>query len=424
VKWGKTYLTGETDTANVGPGWDDRTVDEQREDERIGGILHADLDAFYASVEQRDDPSLRGRPVIVGGGVVLAGSYEARARGVRTAMGGRQALRLCPEAVVVAPRFDAYVEASRAVFAIFHDTTPLVRALSIDEAFLDVSGLRRLRGPALVIARELRRRVQGETGLPISVGIARTQYLAKVASALAKPDGLLVVPTDGELQFLHALPVERLWGVGDVTAAKLHAARLRTVADVARLSPAELSSIVGRAAGHHLHALATGHDPRRVEAAPGRRSIGAQHALGGGRATFAEADLALLALCDKVGRRLRRAGRSASTVTVRLRFGDFRRSTSSHTLPRPTESTSVVSEVARSLLRARRDEVERDRITLVGVALSGLDDHGTQLTLPLDGEADPLLDQTLDRVAQRFGNAAVRRGSHLGRGWEPRSPVQ
>ncbi|GAA3530650.1 DNA polymerase IV [Aeromicrobium flavum] len=392
--------------------------------DRIGGILHADLDAFYASVEQRDDPRLRGRPVIVGGGVVLAGSYEARARGVRTAMGGRQALRLCPDAIVVPPRFDAYVEASRAVFDIFRDTTPLVRALSIDEAFLDVSGLRRLRGPALPIARELRRRVQAEVGLPISVGIARTQYLAKVASALAKPDGLLVVPTDGELQFLHALPVERLWGVGDVTAAKLHAARLRTVADVARQTPGELAAIVGRAAGHHLHALATGHDPRRVESAPARRSIGAQHALGGGKATFAEADLALLALCDKVGRRLRRAGRAASTVTVRLRFGDFRRSTSSRTLPRPTESTSVVSEVARALLRARQDEIERDRITLVGVALSGLDDHGTQLALPLDGEADPALDQTLDLVAQRFGTAAVRRGSHLGRGWEPRSPVQ
>ncbi|WP_255955567.1 MULTISPECIES: DNA polymerase IV [Aeromicrobium] len=398
-------------------------MDQQADGDRIGSILHADLDAFYASVEQRDDPTLRGRPVIVGGGVVLAGSYEARARGVRTAMGGRQALRLCPEAVVVRPRFEAYVEASRAVFEIFRDTTPLVQALSIDEAFLDVSGLRRLRGPALPIARELRRRVQAEVGLPISVGIARTPYLAKVASALAKPDGLLVVPTDGELRFLHALPVERLWGVGDVTAAKLHAARLRRVADVARLSPAELSAIVGRAAGHHLHALATGHDPRRVETGTRRRSIGAQHALGG-RGTFAEADLALLALCDKVGRRLRRAGRTAGTVTVRFRFGDYRRSTSSRTLPRPTESTTAVSDVARGLLLARRDEIERDQITLVGVALSGLDDEGVQLALPLDGEADPALDRTLDQVAERFGNTAVRRGSHLDRSWEPRSPVQ
>ncbi|MFS0886219.1 DNA polymerase IV [Aeromicrobium sp. 179-A 4D2 NHS] len=392
-------------------------------DARLGSILHADLDAFYASVEQRDDPRLRGRPVIVGGGVVLAGSYEARARGVRTAMGGRQALRLCPDAIVVPPRFDAYVAASRAVFAIFHDTTPLVQALSIDEAFLDVSGLRRLRGPSLPIARELRERVRRDVGLPISVGIARTPYLAKVASALAKPDGLLAVPLDGELAFLHALPVERLWGVGDVTAGKLHAARLRTVADVARLTPGELSAIVGKAAGHHLHALASGHDPRRVQTSTGRRSIGAQHALGRGR-SFAEADLALLALCDKVGRRLRRAGRTAATVTVRLRFGDFRTSTSSRTLPRPTESTSAISDVARGLLHARRAEIERDGITLVGVALSGLDGHGAQLALPLEGEADPALDATLDRVAERFGTSAVRRGSHVGRRQERRSPIE
>src|SRR5690606_8341809 len=187
------------------------------------------LDAFYASVEQRDDPRLRGRPVIVGGGVVLSGSYEARACGVRTAMSGRQARRLCPEAIVVPPRFEAYLEASRAVFAIFHDTTPGGQRRSVAEAFLGVAGLRRLRGPALPIARAMRERVRDETGLPISVGLARTPYLAKVASTLAKPDGLLVVPVDGELGFLHRLPVERLWGVGAATAAKLHAARLRTV---------------------------------------------------------------------------------------------------------------------------------------------------------------------------------------------------
>lgn len=388
----------------------------------VGSILHADLDAFYASVEQRDDPGLRGRPVIVGGGVVLSGSYEARARGVRTAMGGRQARRLCPEAIVVAPRFEAYVEASRAVFAIFHDTTPVVQALSIDEAFLDVSGLRRLRGPALPIARELRRRVQAEVGLPISVGIARTPYLAKVASTLAKPDGLLVVPLDGELQFLHALPVERLWGVGEVTAAKLHSARVRTVANVARLTPGELAGIVGKAAGHHLHALALGHDPRRVTPTGRRGSVGAQSALGSGR-SYAEADVALLALCDKVGRRLRRSGRTAATVTIRLRFGDFRRSTSSRTLPRPTENTSTIVEVARELLTARRTEIAREGCTLVGVALSGLDEHGPQLVLPFDDAPDPALDRTLDDVARRFGSAAVRRGSHVGRRIERRSPM-
>ncbi len=391
------------------------------DEDRIGAILHADLDAFYASVEQRDDPSLRGRPVIVGGGVVLSGSYEARARGVRTAMGGRQAMRLCPDAVVVQPRFDAYVAASKAVFTIFRDITPVVQALSIDEAFLDVSGLRRLRGPALPIARDLRERVRVEAGLPISVGIARTPYLAKVASTLSKPDGLLVVPTDGELQFLHRLPVERLWGVGDVTAAKLHAVRARTVADVARMTPGELAAIVGKAAAYHLHALANGHDPRTVQTHTGRRSIGAQHALGGRGTTFAEADLALLALCDKVCRRLRRAGRTASTVTVRFRFGDFRRSTSSRTLARPTESTDAVTTTARALLAARRDEVLRDRITLVGVALSGLDAHGAQLVLPLEGEPEPTLDAALDQVRAKFGNDALRRGSHVGRAPDRRS---
>ncbi|WP_396172495.1 DNA polymerase thumb domain-containing protein, partial [Aeromicrobium sp.] len=222
---------------------------------------------------------------------------------------------------------------------------------------------------------------------------------------------------------LHALPVERLWGVGEVTAAKLHAARLRTVADVARLEPGELSALVGKATGHHLHALAHGHDPRKVQTTTSRRSIGAQHALGSGR-SFAEADIALLALCDKVGRRLRRAGRTAATVTIRLRFGDFHTSTTSRTLPRPTESTSQISDLARGLLAGRRSEIEQDGITLVGVALSGLDGHGAQLALPLEGEADPALDATLDAVAQRFGTSAVRRGSHVGRGAERRSPVE
>ena len=361
--------------------------------------------------------------MIVGGGVVLSGSYEARAAGVRTAMGGRQARRLCPDAVVVPPRFDAYVAASKAVFAIFGDITPVVQPLSIDEAFLDLSGLRRLRGPALPIARDLRDRVRREVGLPISVGIARTPYLAKVASTLSKPDGLLVVPLDGERQFLHALPVERLWGVGDVTAARLHAARLHTVADIAAQTPGELAALVGKAAGHHLHALASGHDPRRVQTHVGRRSIGAQHALGGRGTTLAEADLALLALCDKVCRRLRRAGRTAATVTVRLRFGDFTRSTSSRTLARPTESTALITTAARDLLEGHRDRIVRERITLVGIALSGLDDHGAQLMLPLADTPEPDLDHALDQVWARFGADAVRRASHLRRMSERRSPI-
>src|ERR1700733_165236 len=242
-------------------------------------ILHADLDSFYASVEQRDDPRLRGRPVIVGGGVVLAASYEAKARGVRTAMGGGRARALCPDAVVVPPRFAAYTEASRAVFTVFEQTSPVVEALSIDEAFLDVRGLRHISGSPTEIALKLRREVRERVGLPITVGVARTKFLAKVASAVAKPDGLLVVEPDRELAFLHPLPVERLWGVGRVTAAKLHALGIATVGQVAQLEELQLAGLLGVASGRHLHALAHNRDARRVQTGRRRRSIGAQRAL-------------------------------------------------------------------------------------------------------------------------------------------------
>ena len=225
-------------------------------------ILHADVDAFYASVEQRDDPRLRGRPVIVGGGVVLAASYEAQAYGVRGAMGGRQARRLCPQAIGVSPRMSAYSEASKAMFEVFDRTTPFVEGLSIDEAFLDVGGLFRISGTPTEIAVRLRRQVRERVGLPITVGVARTKFLAKVASGVAKPNGLLVVPPHGELDFLHPLPVERLWGVGAVTADKLHELGITTVGQVAQLSEGVLVSILGRASGRHLHALAHNYDPR------------------------------------------------------------------------------------------------------------------------------------------------------------------
>ncbi|OOK75564.1 impB/mucB/samB family protein [Mycobacterium kansasii] len=243
-------------------------------------ILHADLDSFYASVEQRDDPALRGRPVIVGGGVVLAASYEAKAYGVRTAMGGVQARRLCPRAVVVPPRMSAYTRASEAVFAVFRHCTPVVEPLSVDEAFLDVGGLRRLCGTPVEIAARLRADVRDQVGLPITVGVARTKFLAKVASQEAKPDGLLLVPPDQELAFLHPLPVRRLWGVGAVTADKLHAHGIHTVADVAELSESTLASMVGDAMGRQLYALSRNIDRRRVTVGVRRRSVGAQRALG------------------------------------------------------------------------------------------------------------------------------------------------
>src|SRR5437588_6463495 len=288
-------------------------------------ILHADLDSFYASVEQRDDSRLRGRPVIVGAGVVLAASYEAKAHGVKTAMGGIQARRLCPHAAVVPPRMTAYSEASKAVFAVFERFAPVVEALSIDEAFLDVRGLERISGTPAQIAVRLRREVRERVGLPITVGVARTKFLAKVASGVAKPDGLLVVPPGGELDFLHPLPVERLWGVGQVTARKLRDAGIATVADVAQVPEAALGSLLGRAVGRHLHALAHNRDPRRVRSGRRRRSIGAQRALGRSPRSWMELDAVLVGLVDRLARRLRTARRVCRTVTLRLRFDDFSR---------------------------------------------------------------------------------------------------
>jgi DNA polymerase IV len=385
-------------------------------------ILHADLDAFYASVEQRDDPRLRGRPVIVGGGVVLAASYEAKAHGVKTAMGGAQARRLCPQAIVVPPRMAAYSEASRAVFKVFERTSPLVQALSIDEAFLDVRGLERISGTPVEIAARLRREIRREVGLPVTVGIARTKFLAKVASAVAKPDGLLLVEPDAELAFLHPLPVERLWGVGKVTAAKLHRRGIATVAQVAELDERTLVSILGRASGRHLHALAHNHDPRPVHARPRRRSIGAQRALGRRPRPPGEIAVVLIALVDRVTRRLRTAKRACRTVVLRLRFSDYTRATRSHTMPEPTASTSTILAVADVLLTMSLPQIERRGLTLVGIALTNLtDEHALQLTLPFDRARE--LDIALDSIRERFGSGAVVRGALVGRDPGPWVPL-
>jgi DNA polymerase-4 len=378
-------------------------------------ILHADLDAFYASVEQRDDPRLRGRPVIVGGGVVLAASYEAKACGVRTAMGGRQARRLCPHAVVVEPRMSAYSEASKEVYEVFEETTPLVEGLSIDEAFLDVRGMRRIAGSPLQIAVRLRRDVRERVGLPITVGVARTKFLAKVASGVAKPDGLLVVPPDGELAFLHPLPVERLWGVGTVTAGKLHGRGIRTVGQVAQLAETSLVSMLGRASGRHLHALAHNRDPRPVQVRRRRRSIGSQRALGRSPKSPEAVDAVLVGLVDRVTRRLRAAGRVGRTVVLRLRFGDFTRATRSHTLPHATAHTQTILAVARGLLTTAMPLIERQGLTLVGIAVANLDDDSAvQLTLPFDRHSGGALDAALG-VRERFGAAAITRAVLLGR---------
>jgi DNA polymerase-4 len=387
-------------------------------------ILHADLDSFYASVEQRDDPRLRGKPVIVGGGVVLACSYEAKARGVKTAMGGARARRLCPDAIVVPPRIAAYSEASKAVFAVFEDTAPVVEGISIDEAFLDVRGLEHISGTPVEIAQRLRKRVREQVGLPITVGIAPSKFVAKVASASAKPDGLLLVPPGGELDFLWPLPVERLWGVGEKTARKLHARGLERVGQVAALTEQELIDILGRAAGRHLHALAHARDPRRVTRRARRRSIGAQHALGRSSRTMEAADIALVALVDRATRRMRAAHRVARTVVLRLRFSDFTRATRSHTLDEATWETQTILIAARALLAAAAPIVARQGITLVGVALTNLEDAGAvQLTLPFGREHLNALDTTLDDIRERYGSGAITRAALLDREPLPSVPM-
>jgi DNA polymerase IV len=387
-------------------------------------ILHADLDSFYASVEQRDDPTLRGRPIIVGGGVVLAASYEAKAYGVRTAMGGAQARRLCPQAVVVPPRMSAYSRASDAVFDVFRDTTPIVEPLSVDEAFLDVGGLHRVSGTPTQIAARLRADVRDRVGLPITVGIARTKFLAKVASQEAKPDGLLLVAPDQELAFLHPLPVRRLWGVGAKTADKLNAHGLYSVADVAELGESTLASLLGGAMGRQLFALSHNIDRRRVTTGVRRRSVGAQRALGraGNRMSPTEIDAVVINLIDRITGRMRAADRTGRTVVLRLRFDDFSRATRSRTLPWATSSTQPILAVARQLVTSAAPLIAQRGLTLVGFAVSGIDRTGAQqLMLPFGGQP-PSVDEAVDQVRRRFGKSALTPAVLVGRDRGPEMP--
>jgi DNA polymerase IV len=380
-------------------------------------ILHADLDSFYASVEQRDDPALRDRPVIVGGGVVLAASYEAKAYGVRTAMGGAQARRLCPHAVVVPPRMSAYSRASDAVFEVFRDCSPVVEPLSVAEAFLDVGGLRRMSGTPMQIGARLRADVRARVGLPITVGIARTKFLAKVASQEAKPDGLLLVLPDEELAFLHPLPVRRLWGVGVVTADKLRNCGISTVAEVAELSESMLASLVGAAMGRQLYALSRNLDRRRVTTGVHRRSVGAQRALGraGSAMSPAEIDAVVVNLIDRITGRMRAADRTGRTVLLRLRFEDFSRATRSHSLPWATSSTQPILAAARELVASATPLIAQRGLTLVGFAVSGIDRTGTeQLMLPFTGEPRAV-DAAVDAVRRRYGKSALTRAVLVGR---------
>jgi DNA polymerase IV len=391
---------------------------------REATILHADADAFFASVEQRDDRRLRGRPVIVGGGVVLAASYEAKAHGVRTAMSGRRARRLCPQAIIVPPRMAAYSEASKAMYRVFEDTTPLVEGLSIDEAFLDVRGMGRLAGTPVEIAIRLRREVRDRVGLAITVGVARTKFLAKVASGVAKPDGLLVVPPDRELVFLHPLEVERLWGVGPVTAGRLRARGITTVGEVAELPEDALVAMAGRTAARQLHALAHNRDPRPVQPRRRRRSIGSQRALGRSPKSPEEVDATVIALVERVARRMRVAGRIGRTVVLRLRFDDFSRATRSHTLAWGTDETEALLGSARALLANAEPLIDREGLTLVGISIANLENgDAVQLTLPFERRRGAALDAALDEVRHRFGSDAITRAVLLGRRHGPSVPL-
>ena len=379
-------------------------------------ILHADLDAFYASVEQRDNPALRGKPVLVGMGVVTAASYEAKRRGVRCPCSIRVALQACPDAIVVPARMKAYAEASDAVFEIFRNTTPEVEGLSIDEAFLDVTGLWRIVGDGRTIATTLRERVASEVGLPLSVGVATTKHLAKVASAEAKPDGLRVVEPGREAEFLHPLPVEVLWGVGPVTSEKLRARGLRFVADIAALEEHDLVGALGIAAGRQLFDLAHNRDPRHVETGRRRRSIGSQSSFPSGRISRSDCDALLLNVVDRVTARMRKAERVGRTIVLRLRYGDFTAATRSHTLAEATNATSAILEPAQHLLRVVWPETQQRGLTRIGLSVTSLSSSSNvQLALPFGGRDTAQLDVARDAIHQRFGKGALVRARNIGR---------
>lgn len=393
-------------------------------------ILHADLDAFFASVEQLLDPSLKGKPVLVGGGIVLAASYEARAYGVRSPMPTRDAKRLCPEAIVVHGHFERYLDLSAHVMEVLEDASPVIEQISIDEAFVDVRGTTHLLGSPSAIARHIRSRVAAEVGLPISVGVASTKFLAKIASARAKPNGLVVVARGTELDFLHPLPVEAMWGVGRVTAARLHRFGIFTIGDLAALPRGALSSSLGPWASGSLHALAWNRDPRMVRGGRRAGSVGSQQALGRGLTDPEELSVVVLGLADRIGRRTRKKDRSGSTLTIRVRFPGPRVVSRSHTLPSPTSSTAALAELGGVLLR-RAIDGEEEPVTLVGMSLSNLTtDEFLQLELEVDpgdvlraGSSMDLkrraIDASVDGIRERFGRDLLKLGSAPDRGVTP-----
>jgi DNA polymerase-4 len=393
--------------------------------ETTATILHADLDAFYASVEQLLDPSLRGIPIAVGGGVVLAASYEARAFGVRGGMPGRRARELCPQLTFVSGHFKDYQRLGDAAINVLNDFTPLVERISIDEAFADVAGCTHLFGPPAEIARAVRRRVRAELGLPISIGVARTKHLAKIASQVAKPDGLVVVDPDTELDFLHDLPVELMWGVGPVAKARLAEIGVLNIGQLARAPGWSLRQLLGPAAEEKLTALAWNRDPREIRTHRRAQSAGAQSALGKKAAEERVFRPTLRHLADRIGTRLRAKSRPGRTLTVRVRFADLRSVTRSITLDAPISATAIIAEIAEELVRTVLAQHPEERtISLLAISVSNLEQHPEiQLELPLgladeqrrpgtrSGTARWLADRAVDAIRDRFGWEAVGYGS-------------
>lgn len=387
----------------------------------VAAILHADLDAFYASVEQLLDPSLRGKPIAVGGGVVLAASYEAKAFGVYGGMPGRKASALCPDLIFVGGHFSEYQRLGDAAIDVLRDYTPEVERISIDEAFADVAGSRQLFGAPCEIAKVVRARVRAELGLPISIGVARTKHLAKIASQVAKPDGLVIVEPHLELQFLHGLPVELMWGVGPATKAKLAEAGIATIGELAQRSPHAVARLLGRAAGQKLSALAWNRDPREIVTARRAHSAGAQSALGKKPAAERIYRPVLRQLAERIASRLRAKSRPGRTITVRVRFADLRTVTRALTLPAPISETTTLTEIAVDLVRGvLADHPQEKSISLLAISVSHLDETPLlQLELPFaladdgrrpgsrKGMARGRADRAMDKIRGRFGWDAV-----------------
>jgi DNA polymerase-4 len=395
--------------------------DQGRETAATATVLHADLDAFYASVEQMLDPRLRGKPVAVGGGVVLAASYEARAFGVRSGMPGRRARQLCPDLVFVGGHFDEYQRLGDAAIAILGDFTPSIERISIDEAFADVAGCTHLFGSPGRIARAVRARVRTELGLPISIGVARTKHLAKIASQVAKPDGLVVVEPGTEREFLHELPVSLMWGVGPATEARLAGIGVTTIGQLAASSPQAVQRLLGHAVGAKLTALAWNRDPRQIQTHRRAHSAGAQSALGRQPATEGVVKPTLHHLADRIGARLRAKCLAGRTITVRVRFADLRSVTRSLTLPAPVSATRALAETAEELVRGVLVVHPAERtISLLAISVSNLEAHGiVQLELPLERDAEARrpgtrqglarsrADRVVDAIRKRFGAGSI-----------------